>query len=487
MESKPNTNTSLTKNGYKIKKIALETKELQEIKKDLTVNPYVAGDFGNANEKKFSLFMESPNSIYIPKFYGLKKLGQPTKNNLNDGISIDIPFNGSLRDEQIPIVDLYMKSARETGGGIISLKCGGGKTVLALNIISLIGRKTIIVVHKDFLMNQWRERIQQFLPTARIGKIQQNTVDIEDKDIVLAMVQSLSMKEYPDETFQGFGLAIFDECHHLGAEIFSKSMQKVASKYMLGLSATPNRKDGLRKVFEWYIGDLVYQTKEQNTDYIEVNILEYINHSDTKYFKQEILYNGKVCLPKMINNICACKDRNQMIYNKIKELHDSGRKIIILSDRREFLNDTFCYCNTNIGQAGLYVGGMKPFELKESESRSIILGTYSMASEGMDIPKLNTIILSSPKSDVVQSVGRILREKADKRMFHPLIIDIKDIHPNLIVFNKQYEKRLKYYKKLNYTIFNIDQNGEKIQLVNKKVKGPGKSPHKSGDCLLSDD
>jgi superfamily II DNA or RNA helicase len=260
--------TSLSKNGYKIKKSSLETKELQEIKRDLTVNPYVAGDFGNANEKKFSLFMESPNSIYIPKFYGLKKLGQPTKNNLNDGISIDIQFNGSLRDEQIPIVDLYMKSAREKGGGIISLKCGGGKTVLALNIISLINQKTIIVVHKDFLMNQWRERIQQFIPTARIGKIQQNTVDIEDKDIVLAMVQSLSMKEYPDETFQGFGLAIFDECHLLGAEIFSKSMRKVSSKYMLGLSATPNRKDGLRKVFEWYIGDLVYQTKEKNTDYI---------------------------------------------------------------------------------------------------------------------------------------------------------------------------------------------------------------------------
>lgn len=474
--------TSLSKNGYKIKKSSLESRLLQEIKKDLTVNPFIAGDFGNVNEKKFKLFMESPNSIYIPKFYGISKLGNPINDKLNDGKAINISFSGKMRDEQIPIVNKYMKAAKEIGGGIISLKCGGGKTVLALNIIHLLSQKTIVVVHKDFLMNQWRERIQQFLPDAKIGKIQQNTIDIEDKDIVLAMVQSLSMKEYPEDTFKDFGLAIFDECHHLGAEIFSKSMSKVASKYMLGLSATPNRKDGLRKVFEWYIGNMVYETKEKNTDYIEVNIIDYMNDNDTKYSKQELLYNGKVCLPRMINNICMCKDRNQMIYNKIEELYKIGRKIIILSDRRDFLNNTLNYCR-NIAPVGLYVGGMKPFELKETESKSIILGTYSMASEGMDIPKLNTIILASPKSDVVQSVGRILREKPEKRKFHPLIIDINDTHPNLSVFNKQYQKRLKFYKKSNYDIFNINQNNEKIKIENKKYK----TPHKTSDYMLSCD
>ena len=104
-----------------------------------------------------------------------------------------------------------MKNARERGGGIISIRCGGGKTVLALHIISALKKKTIVVVHKDFLMTQWRDRILEFLPKARIGKIQQNTIDIEDKDIVLAMVQSISMKEYDDDTFDSFGLAIFDE------------------------------------------------------------------------------------------------------------------------------------------------------------------------------------------------------------------------------------------------------------------------------------
>ena len=145
---------------------------------------------------------------------------------MNDGDDIDITFNGDLREEQKPIEKIYLDSADKIGGGIISLKCGGGKTVLALHIISMLKKKTIVVVHKDFLMTQWRDRIKQFLPNARIGKIQQNTIDIEDKDIVLSMVQSLSMKEYSEDTFDSFGLAVFDECHHLGAEVFQNLCKK---------------------------------------------------------------------------------------------------------------------------------------------------------------------------------------------------------------------------------------------------------------------
>ena len=100
------------------------------------------------------------------------------------------------------------------------------------------------------------------------------------------MVQSLSMKEY-DETFDSFGLAIFDECHHLGAEVFHRSMSKVASKYMLGLSATPKRKDGLTKVFEWYIGPIVFSRKTKNNDYAEVQLIPF-ESDDVQYSKIEL-------------------------------------------------------------------------------------------------------------------------------------------------------------------------------------------------------
>lgn len=483
--------TTLSRNGYKIKKSELTQKELKDIKKDLTVNPFVIGDFGNGSEKRFSLYMESPNSIYIPRFYAYENYGKPTKSKMDEGQDIDIVFNGSLRKEQDPIIELYKKACEEKGGGLISLKCGGGKTVLALYIISMLKKKTIVVVHKDFLMTQWRDRITQFLPQARIGKIQQNTIDIENKDIVLAMVQSLSQKEYDPCVFSSFGLAVFDECHHLGAEVFSKSMAKVASKYMLGLSATPDRKDGLRKVFEWYIGPMVFSSKsEVNKDYIETRIYEYTNEEDKAYNKLETIRTKKgpqPSMPRMINNISDCIHRNNFINEIVKSEYETGRKILILGDRREYLNRTEKWIKANINPdvVGKYVGGMKPAELRDSQEKDIILGTYSMASEGMDIPKLNTIVLASPKSDVVQSVGRILREKANVRKFHPLVIDFIDTHPNLSVFKKQCDKRIAFYKKCNHEIHTYHMDGTKTKLEKRKARKK-KELHEIDICLIED-
>ena len=136
----------------------------------------------------------------------------------------------------------------------------------------MLKKKTIVVVHKD--SNDTMETIvlNSFFLKQGLVKYNRITVDIEDKDIVLSMVQSLSMKKNMKKIlFDSFGLAVFDECHHLGAEVFSKSMQKVSSKYMLGLSATPNRKDGLTKVFEWYIGPIVYITKIKMKIYWKFN------------------------------------------------------------------------------------------------------------------------------------------------------------------------------------------------------------------------
>jgi superfamily II DNA or RNA helicase len=474
----------LSNSGYKIKKSDLTPYEIEEIQKELTVKPYTCGDYDKKNTA-FPIYMESSSKLYLPRFYGQERFGLPKENRFKNPERIDLQFKGSLRKEQEPISQLYLDSAKDKGGGIISLKCGGGKTVLALYIASVLSLKTIVLVHKDFLMTQWRDRILEFLPDAKIGKIQQSTVDTEGKDVVLAMVQSISMKEYPEYTFSSFGLAIFDECHHLGAEVFHRSMRKVATTYTLGLSATPKRKDGLRKVFEWYIGPLVYVTKEKNKDHIEVRIHEY-THESNSYNKLELLYTGKPCYPRMINNVCAFDPRQRFIQNLIIKEHSLGRKILILSDRRKYLDQTRDSLNHHIyeGVAGLYVGGMKPKQLRDSQEKDIILGTFSMASEGMDIPKLNTIVLASPKSDVVQSVGRILREKADKRKNHPLVIDIKDCHPNLRLFRSQCDKRIKYYHQQNFDIYSFSMDGTKraIEKSNKK-----KQEVYEMKCLIDDD
>ena len=464
-------NTSLSKNGYKIKKNEFNPRKIKEIKDELNVKPFTFNKMQNT-ETRFQVYLESPKKLYLPRFYGIEKFGEPIQNNIEEGDSIHLKFNGNLREEQKPIENIYLENAKEKGGGIISIKCGGGKTVLALHIISKLQKKTIVIVHKDFLMTQWRDRILEFLPDSRIGKIQQNTIDIEDKDIVLAMVQSLSMKEYPEDTFESFGLAIFDECHHLGAEVFHKSMTKVASKYMLGLSATPKRKDGLSKVFEWYIGPIVYLQKKKNEDYAEVQLIDCI-FDDIKYNKEELNFRKDPCMPKMINNICDYLPRTELIFQLIKQYHSEGRNILVLSDRRNHLN--ILYNLLDGYSRGFYVGGMKPHELRESQEKDILLATFSMASEGMDIPKLDTVILSSPKSDVEQSVGRIFRKKVCDRKFHPLIIDFQD---QFSMFKNQCNKRIQLYHKLNFTIFH---NNEEI------IKKKKKKNVKLQSFLLTDD
>ena len=464
--------TKLTKSGYTILKSEYTPKKIKEIKDELFVKPYTFNK--NANkESGFQVYMESPKKLYLPRFYGLKNFGVPETDKIEEGDDITINFKGDLREEQKPIEEIYLKNARERGGGIISIRCGGGKTVLALHICSVLKKKTIVVVHKDFLMTQWRDRILQFLPEAKIGKIQQDTVDIDGKDIVLALVQSLSRREYKEGTFDSFGLAIFDECHHLGAEVFFRSMGKVASKYMLGLSATPKRKDGLSKVFEWYIGDIVYLQQKKNEDYAEVQLID-CNFEDEKYNKEELNFRKEPCMPKMINNICDYLPRTERIVELTLKYRNEGRNVLILTDRRNHLE--LIYKMLEGQSRGFYVGGMKPDQLRDSQEKDIILATFSMAAEGMDIPKLDTVILGSPKSDVEQSVGRVFRKKACDREFHPLIIDLQD---NFSMFQNQCNKRLALYKKMNFTIFH---NGEEI-----KKRKPRKEKVKVQDFCLMDD
>ena len=207
---------------------------------------------------------------------------------------------------------------------------------------------------------------------------------------------------------------------------------------MLGLSATPNRKDGLTKVFKWYIGDIIYSQKhvDINTVYVERLI---INSTNQYYNKEYLNYRGKPMVPKMINNICENLNRTKVICYWIKELLYENRKIIILSDRRSQLEDinNLLYQN-GIENVGFYVGGMKQKNLDISAIKDVILSTYPMSSEGLDIPGLDTEMLISPKSDIVQSVGRILRKKHTEIV--PKIIDVVD---NFSLFEAQAHTRNK--------------------------------------------
>jgi superfamily II DNA or RNA helicase len=477
-------NTTLGKRGYTILKEELSSSEIIKIRRDLTVKAFINQNYG-VQPNPFPVYCESQRKLYLPRYYGIKNFGEPKLNKIQDGESIDVEFIHSLKPKQIPIVDKYMETANNIGGGIISVPCGYGKTVIALYLIAKLGLKALVIVHKEFLVNQWKERIRQFLPDAKIGRIQSNKIFIENYDIVIGMLQSISMIEYDEDIFSKFGFVIYDECHHLGAETFSKALLKTNFKYTLGLSATPKRADGLTKVFQWQLGDICYLIKKRDDNDVDVKIICY--DSDDKDYNNVVLnYNKKPNAPKMINNICEHEPRTLIIIDKIIELINEGRKILVLSDRREHLKRIKEFLdNKDKCSSGYYLGGMKEEELSKTEEKDVILGTFSMASEGFDCKyPLDSIILTSPKSNIEQAVGRILRQEVKDRKFVPLVIDISDSFCSM--FASQGNKRIKFYEKNKYNISMFDKDNNEIEYMSEAEKKKKKKKQEANLDFLPD-
>ena len=453
--------TYLSNRGYALLKTDKNKKVIKEIKKELTVSPKVIPNGSFGVNKEYPIYLESDNKIYLPKCYGLAKFGAPLNDNLNDGIDCpNLIFNGTIRDIQKVPIDNFIKSAtdNERLGGIISVPCGFGKTIMAIYIACHFKKKTLFISHKDFLNEQFITSVKDFVPSARIGKIKQSKIDVKDKDIVIATLQSLAIREYDSSIFKEFGLVIVDECHHIASEVFSRAFRKMSIRLTLGLSATLNRKDGLRKVFEWYLGKSIYDFKvDKNEADMIVQIHRYFA-SASEYSQIKTFYNGQPNIVASINNICNYKPRTLLIIDILKSIlnTDKNRKVLILSERKNQLKDLEnLIIEHKIADYGYYVGGMKMSDLDISATKQIILATYQMSSEGLNIPTLNTLILASPISDIQQSVGRILREKKENRKYIPLTIDIYD--DLSIVKNKGY-KRLRYYKSNGYIIKNFVEN-----------------------------
>ena len=184
--------TYLGQKGYTIYKDNLDIDEQLLIRKDLTVQPFVPKSSLN-KPNPFPIYRESHKKFYIPKYHGYKNYGEPDIIKLSSGEKINLKFKGKLREKQVKPVEKYLKVVKNGGGGLLELHTGLGKTCLALYLISILKMKTIVIVHKEFLLRQWIERIEQFLPNAKVGKIQGEVIDVENKYIVIGMLQSLSM------------------------------------------------------------------------------------------------------------------------------------------------------------------------------------------------------------------------------------------------------------------------------------------------------
>lgn len=428
---------SLSRSGYLIHDCSPETK------KELTVRAVVNNEFGFP-PPAFKVFKSVKKTTCVPQFYGLEKFGKVVDNRPPPTpLRSTVKFVGKLRTETCQ-VEAFTKGVT-IGHGVLSLPCGFGKTTVALAMAVKLGYRTMIIVHKEFLANQWRERIKQFCPGATIGVVQQDKIEV-GCDFVIGMLQSISTKKYTFDQFESIGTLFVDEAHHICARVFSQSLFKLCPRHCYGLSATPERKDGLTKVLHWFLGPIFFEVERKNQTDVVVEVIPY----DCPMYKQAppCNRNGKVSFVQMVTDCVENKHRTKMLIDLIKRVSGGTHQVLVLSDRRLHCEEMHSYF-TEV--SGLYMGGMKEEALEESSRKSIIFGTYSQAHEGLDIPTLDTIILTTPKSDIKQAIGRILRETPGKNN-SPRIFDIWD---KWSLLNAMYTKRRKVYRQGGF-IFNSE-------------------------------
>jgi superfamily II DNA or RNA helicase len=415
-----------------------------ELKKDLTVRPLVNTEFGYP-PPPFKVFKNGKSGICVPRYYAEEKFGKAKEDRRPEPTKVNLKFHGKLRDETHQ--NEALTKAMEAGHGVLSLPCGFGKTTVSLAIACKLGYRTMIIVHKEFLANQWRERIKQFCPGATIGLVQQDKKEVEC-DFIIAMLQSLSLKEYSFSDFESIGTVIVDEAHHICAKVFSQSLFKMCPRHIFGLSATPVRKDGLSKVLHWFMGPIFFAVERENQKQVDVFPIEF----ECPMFRNPppCSRTGNVSLVNMITELVEHRGRNQMLVQLVKKASSGTRQLLVLSDRRqhcEFLHQCFPK------NSGLYMGGMKEADLEASSKKKIIFATFSQAHEGLDIPTLDTVILATPKSDIQQSIGRVMRETPGKQN-NPQIYDIVD---QWSILHAMYKKRLRVYKQGG---FNLEKEQE---------------------------
>ena len=431
----------LTRNGLVLKTID---------KKELTVRP-----IDNAlgfRSPSFKVYRETPHGFIVPRYFA----PAPTQDSrVGPARAHRINFVGKLNPSlrQPEAIERGLSAFKTLGGGVLSLAPGQGKTVCALALASHMKLRTLIVVHKEFLANQWRERIKHFCPEATIGRIQGPEFDME-QDFVIGMIQTLCQRPFPEGAFDSIGLLIVDEAHHIGAPAFSQCMFTMCPKYTLGLTATPERKDGLTRLLYWFLGPEFFRVERTGQRSTQVKVFHY---EDPLFMRPPPLTRfDKINMAGMVNELVELEPRNKMIMELVEDALEDSRKVLVLSDRR----DHCLYFHNKIGEtrSGLYIGGRKETELEEAAKKQVVIATFQLAHEGLDIPTLDTVVLTTPKADIKQAIGRIMRETPGKKN-DPLIIDIVD---HWSVCFAMFAKRRRVYREIGATCGEPDEKKEEV-------------------------
>ena len=406
------------------------------------------------DDGRVTAFRATATHFEVPRFYGLAHFGAPDEDRLSDGEPLCASFVGELSEDQRRAFDRAAASLRSIGGCALVRRPGGGKTVLGIALACALGRRTLVLVHKSFLVDQWVERVRAFAPDATIGRIQQHRVDA-DADIVIGMIQSFFRRDYGREVLDSFGLVIVDETHHIAARVFfSVLFEKLAPRFVMGLSATLDRPDGLRPLIHMAVGPAI-DTNPQDTgggDGGDLVVVERVFHQSAAHMRGDLCVRGHVHMPSMCARLVADAGRNALAVDRTLQLYAEGHHVMVLSALRDHLS---AMCEQLVGRAGVaaehvgfFVGGMRARDRADAARRRVIFATYAMAKEGLDIATLSALVLATPAGNVEQAVGRIRRPCAEKKKPVRLV----DIVDEFSVFAHMARKRLRFYESQKFEV-----------------------------------
>lgn len=435
--------------------------------------------------KKIQCYLEDDGVLSVPRSFGIKyarKHGIDLFDNTSTGHPIGLDIVNPPRPHQVHFIDQMYQSCLSSYAFKAKAHTGAGKTYCALQVISKLGCTAVVVVDQQFLMDQWVEAIQEHcgIPDSELDEVvgicQGSRCDYEGKEIVIAMVQSLYSKTYPEEFYSYFGCAVFDELHTVGAEQFSKSLSLFPARYRFGVSATPNRGDAFQKVLDFHLGS------------VDVTLEKKHRKSQVRYILHDGVYswyaNSSPKAGRFISEIAQDGKRNLLLAHSIKSLYNTGRRLLVIGERiwqLKALRDLCYYLGIPEEDMGLCTGKYLQWEwvkdptpprrppfmhkgaeytpvkfdciehrnprvnLEEAKTKKIIFATYSLFSKGVDVPTLDAGIDVTPRSKAEQVHGRILREVDGK--FTPIWVTVRDF--NSYRAELQFSKRVEDYLKSN--------------------------------------
>lgn len=407
----------------------------------LTVRPRKTTDISTAaTPEPIELFREDGDRFAVPRgYWAVNRSGRhPEQLAVSYGrpmqaLTSTWRAEGPFAEQAEIVATLQHQIAggdRGWGGGILQAGCGAGKSSVSVELAHRIGRSTMILVHKEFLLHQWRDRIASILPGARVGIVQQDREEWEGVDFCIALMQSLARDEggrYDPRMYRdAFGLLVVDECHHVPSATFSGLVPRFAAAYRLGLSATPRRKDEAEDVFYFQLGPVLYEAKTQAM-VPRVRVLRTTAQlRDIRRGRYHVPVD-KLNSAQITSQLADDRTRQRLIVDQVLRAVKAGRKVLVVSERLEHLRDMQAAVAVAVPSLGMpwevtqgaYVGQwfapggkmrtVKQDDLTAAAACQVVWATKQIMEEGADIPALDVLVLATPVSDAEQVVGRVRR------------------------------------------------------------------------------